>query len=201
MIYVVTGDGARCGSTMMMQALIAGGLEGRYVRKDNYEMGLKEQYSVGFPGQAYDNCVVKALPPPWGGGLKLASRDAEDGYKVVWVHRPGVDRWKSFLRLRKAAYQKIKTMADVHMELRSIMAEVEQNVPTSWKVRLAADYCDGRATETLAIMKQRRDMQVIELNYDQICADPLYAFSKLEYNGWPITPMAAAQVPKRLTGE
>lgn len=200
MIYIVSGDGARCGSTMMMQALIAGGLEGRYVHKEDYEMGLKEQYSVGFPdADHYDGCVVKALPPPWGAGLKLAARPEGDGYGVIWMHRPDVDRWNSFLKLHKDAYRKVDNMADVHMELQTIIDDTGANVPTKQRVLLNAAYCEGRAADTLAVMKQRRDMSVIEAHYDDVCNDALHIFTTLEYNGWPITPLAAAQVPRRLT--
>jgi hypothetical protein len=160
-------------------------------------MGLKEQYSVGFPNQTYEGCVVKALPPPWGAGLKLASRDAEDGYRVVWIRRPDVDRWNSFLTLHKKAYKKVKTMADVHMELRTVLDDTGSNRPMNERVEINAAYCEGRAADTLAVMKQRRDMEVVEISYAAVCNDPLGVFAWMQDIGWPITAWDAAQIPKR----
>lgn len=191
MIYIVSGDGARCGSTMMMSALDAGGMDCVWGRAYDREVGLKEQYGAGFPDpEKYDGKVVKALPPPWGGGLKLIAGD----YKVVWIHRPAIFRWKSFLKLQKRAYD-VKTMADVHMELRTAF---KQEGGDHRAVTINAEYCEARAKETLGVMGIRNDMDVLRIDYDDICSDPLNVFTWMQEEGWPIAPLAAAQIPRKV---
>ena len=189
-VYIVTGDGPRCGSSMMMQALEAGGMQIVYSLQSesdiqahgdyhphpgaHREIALEHQEVLGFPSpEIYDGKALKIYPAPWGYLSNIVAGD----YKIIWMHRSAEERWPSFM-----AAHSVKPLehakfygtpeGDEHQEVR-----------------------DARALEGMEIMFQRGDVDIIEMNYSDVVAVPLNCFRWLQEHGWPINPVAAATVP------
>lgn len=91
MIYVVTGFGGS-GTSMMMEALIAGGLPGAYTKgNENFELeGLRSLEAKDF--KAMDGKVVKVLQ----NAIKHIAMKGPA--KAVFMRRDGVGRGESFMR-------------------------------------------------------------------------------------------------------
>lgn len=87
MIYIVSGH-PRSGTTMMMQALEAAGLEAAYDSKYSYELSTKTRLLPGFP-EAYEDKLVKSFY--W----ELANFPVKD-YKIVFMLRESGALGKSF---------------------------------------------------------------------------------------------------------
>jgi len=189
-IYIVSGVGARCGSTMVMKALGKGGMKLAYdksTRQNDMEFSLSVQWSAGFPHvDQFDGHVVKIFPPPWGGLLKIPGADPQT-YKILWIDRPAEERWESFLKLQNRLW-KFKNLTEMHQEIK--------------KSNMDFDYFDDRAREALGIMQRRMDVADITImDYSDIVNEPLEMFDYLADHGWPVTPLLAAAVPKKsITG-
>ena len=100
MIYIVAGS-QRTGTSMMMQALMAGGLQAdfdpsrdqmnaQYGDEDYkpnaggfYELRKDQYHAVGFP-RAHEGKLIKVLNE---GVLKIAPRSAGDPYRIVFMRR------------------------------------------------------------------------------------------------------------------
>ena len=190
MIYIVSGVGARCGSTMVMKALEAGGMDVAYDRKTrqkDMEFSLTVQWSAGFPDPVqFEGHVVKIFPPPWGGLLKIPAADS-DTYKILWIDRPAEERWDSFVKLQNQLW-KFKRLTEMRIEMK--------------KSGMDFKYFDARAAEALAIMQRRIDVaDIVFMDYQEIVEKPLETFEYLRECGWPVEPITASAVPKRsITG-
>lgn len=187
MIYIVSGDGPRCGSSMMMKALVCGGMECRFDQLEEYyataaatadyhpnpggrfELAEGRQFlEKDFPNPAeYGGRAIKLFGTPWGNleGIRAGE------YKLVWLHRPAEERWASF----KRAHQ------DQDMEL--------------CRNSEAQKHRDDRVRQSLGIMRQRRDVEIVEVGYGDVLKDPGGFFRALEDRGWPIDPERAASIP------
>lgn len=176
MIYIVTGDGPRCGSTMLVRSLCKGGMTTICSRehRDVLEVSLLEQRSVGFPQDVYEDHVIKLFGGAWGALNSLIPGD----YRVVWLHRPSEERWPSFHRSENDPDLKKWTSGDQK------------------KGREAEKYRDGKSMESLSILYLRPDVEVLELDYPEVCQNPLKAFKLLKKNGWPIDPLKCAEIPE-----
>jgi hypothetical protein len=165
---------------MMMRALQAGGMDIAFhpELEDVLEVSMAEQFSVNFPNQEqYVDRVVKIMPPPWGGLLKMPPGK----YKIVWLHRDSDQRWMSWAKLQEGCAD-ITTVTELARELKHH--------------KMGKDYHDARAAETLEIMRQRRDVVgIAEFGYDWVIENPLKTFTGLREQGWPVDPNEAATVP------
>lgn len=175
-LYVVSGF-MRSGTSMMMQALEAGGLEAAYSMRRDEEMNARwgdadykpndnyyeldaEDYLRGDLSERYDGKLVKCL---WGGTLRLAPGD----YRVVFMRRPASEIRVSLMAFFGSDYAAAQ-MPDL----------------------------DGMMSAAVAVLRDRRSFRSVdEVRYHDVLADPLKVFRGLAENGWPIDPENAAAVP------
>jgi hypothetical protein len=171
MIYIVSGY-MRTGTTMMMQALQAGGLETSYnpdrdkllgqcgdefysMNPDSLmEIALHEYRQPGFPLQ-YEAKLIKVMQ--WG----LVGLEPH-AYRVVFMRRDP--------------------------------EEIRQSYEAAMGVKLGRGFQARYEKDTahaLRLVYNRRDVAVHECRYADVVADPLPIFQRL---GWPIDCAAAAAV-------
>lgn len=171
MLYVVAGL-PRSGTSMMMRALDAGGLDAAYAADDVkgdwgdgyhpnphgfYELTRAQYDKLDFPA-AYDERLVKV--PYW----KLPDlAESPAGMRVVFMRR-------SLVEIRHS-------LSAVHRTSRR-----GRTIPGAWKL--------------LAALYRRGDVLSLDVfQYRQTLKEPLPRFQILKTNGWPIDPSAAAQIP------
>ncbi|HDZ37114.1 MAG TPA: hypothetical protein ENH62_02305 [Marinobacter sp.] len=176
MIYIVSGDGPRCGSTMMMRALEAGGLELSWDATCNEEVGdeicelpLTVQLSEGFPGPEYVGKILKVWCPPWGPLTCLVKGE----YKVIWLTRSEGSRWKSVIAFH--------SQSPLGMMVDGAFTEV-------------ARLKDMAVQAGKFAVQHRVDMEVSEVAYEDVLKEPLAVFKELAQIGWPIDPVKASKV-------
>lgn len=176
-IYIVAGS-QRTGTSMMMRALMAGGLEADYdpsrdamndrhgddhYRPNDggfYELRRDQYQASGFP-RAHEGKLIKVLNE---GVLKIAPRSQADRYKIVFMRR-------DFEEMRQSWVAFFGVGAD-HPGLRG---DAQQ-----------------RMADILGILRLRRDVDVLPLQYRDVVAAPLRTFEALAAIGWPIEPGSAA---------
>lgn len=177
MIYVVSGF-MRSGTSMMMNALKAGGIQpyysiarermmeaGNKVRNINpdkfYEVGQQEYMRFGMVSEVPDECSIKIM------AIGLPILAAAKGYRIIYMRRdPDAIR---------ASYND-KFPAD----------NFDRMFPTwpghYWQL------LDG----VRGIMQARRDVYLTELWYDDVVDDPEKTVDLLIASGYPIVNRAAA---------
>ena len=189
MIYVVTGDGPRCGSSMMLECLKQGGMEIVDDERCNWEdlkiggtrlcpegeslheLSTEEVMVPEFPVlEKYDGKVFKLWVPPWGPLTHIASGGGRE-YSVLWLHRPSEHRWKSFSKQHEGT--------DIFMN------------PLEAAIR------DMAASNAFKTLVWRNDMKVIELQFLDVVHKPIEMLSNLRAMGWPINVERAAKVPDK----
>ena len=171
--YIVSGY-MRTGTSMMMQALEAGGLKTAFnpIRnkmnkqhgdkdyKPNpggfYELSRKEYSQYGFP-RMYQGKLIKCL---WGGLWKFFPGD----YLIVFMRR------------------------DPEEIRQSYEAFFDQPPPPSFK-----NFKDI-TKDTLEYIKVRKDMQVLEINYRDVIDNPKKIFTQIKKFGFPININKATKV-------
>jgi hypothetical protein len=177
MIYVVSGM-ARTGTSMMMHALIKGGIPAIYdvgradprlqvLKKLGYDSnhdGLFELYKKNlykkFPDDLDDE-LVKIQDWQW----RELSGEAENGIKVVYMLRDKQSTLKSFMAFTGS----------------SLLKEAEDRY----------DMQD----EYIAEIRERSDViDVTELWYEEVVRSPLSNFQLLKEVGWPINAEKAAGI-------
>jgi hypothetical protein len=185
-IYIVTGDGPRCGSSMLMAALQAGGMHLAFdMRCDYLEMDVKKRKLVedgaslyelplgatlqpGFPNpDEYEGKAFKLWAPPWGNLTHL--RPGE--YTVFWLHRSREHRWASFDKQHEGT--------NVHL------GEAEKLLR------------DLAVEDAFKICVWRQDMKVIELDYEAVVARPVETFRRLQHLGVPLNAERAGAIPDK----
>ena len=171
MIYLVTGF-MRSGTSLMMQALEAGGLpvvrneardqitrfHGGFAYEANpaglYEVSPEEMEQPGFPRQ-HDGRAVKVVVAALG---HLAVHD----YRVVCMHR-----------------------------------EARQVVDSAWRafrIKVTAATVRAWVDEGVKTLDNRRDVRDVQhVAYENVLADPALVLKRLD---WPIDAEAAAKVVK-----
>lgn len=177
MLYIVSGF-MRTGSSMMMQALEAGGLEAVYSKRRDEDMNARwgdadyvpndsyyeldgEDYMRGDLEQRYEGKLVKCLS---GGVIRLPPGD----YRVVFMRRPAKE-----IRISLLAFFGSDYAATQFPDLDRAMDNV------------------------VAVLKDRKSFRSVnEIQYHDVLADPLKAFRDLAYSGWPIDPEKAAAIPQ-----
>ena len=169
MIYVVAGF-MRSGTSMMMQACEAGGMDVlKSQRRDSktnrkgednfrpnpvslYEVPMKEMQLVEWP-RSHDGKAIKTI-----GGV--ASLMCVHEYQAVFMRRDS--------------------------------EEIRQSYHGAFGHNIPIEAIDENVKEALAVLRNRRDvLETIELNYVDVLSDPEGELSKL---GWPMDVEAAAQI-------
>lgn len=173
MIYVVSGY-MRCGTSMMMRALEAGGLEACY-RQSREEMRKRHA------DEHYD--------PNVGGLYELEREDYQrpdfplnyDG-KLIKMLFGGIAR-----------VQPTKGMRVVFM--RRDPEEIRQSYEAFFGTPLrGADKIDRQLDATIAQLNNRKDVASLHvLQYRNVVENPLKYFELLRENGWPIDIRKAAE--------
>lgn len=178
MLYIVSGF-MRSGTSMMMKALEAGGLEAAYSDKRNermnkrwgdsnytpndnyYELDAADYRNDDFP-HAYDGKLIKCL---WGGLPMMAPCDA----RVV------------FMRRKKEEIQQ-----SLYVAFGTDKGPV--NTP---------DF-DSRLEHIISIARDRRSFRGVDVIwYDDVLSHPLSVFGGLADSGWPIDPELSARIPTK----
>ncbi len=176
MIYIVTGY-MRTGSSMMMQSLIAGGLEPEYDKRREhmndtfgddlykpnpdgfYELAYPEYEREGFP-LMYEGKLIKALR----GALPLL---APHDYKMVFMIRNPEE-------IRQSYEGFFRTGADMWI-LQKYYERMQQSI----------DY-----------VRSRGDTDLVVFRYRDVVEEPKKHFEILESRGWPIDVDKAAACVK-----
>lgn len=172
--YIVSGH-PRSGTSMMMHALVQGGLEpaytpewdaraanpNGYVQNPNgfYELGVEEQRHPWFP-MPYWGKLIKAQY------LQLVGL-APGRYRVVFMVRHPREIRMSYRALGEATgRQRLdwSTENDYYLLMKRFMAAAAMRV----------------------------DMELLEISYSDVVASPLATFEKIRDFGFPIDPVKAA---------
>lgn len=169
--YIVSGY-MRSGTSMMMQALQAGGLEAVYAdrsflnkrhgdehytpNEEYYELKRENYLQPGFP-RMYEGKLLKVL---MGGLPKLVAGD----YKIVFMLRD---------------FEEIRQSYEAFFDAQP---------------KLDEETYQQRVEDTLGIMRQRKDVYVQPMQYRDVLEEPELAFGVLRGNGWPIDEFAAAGI-------
>lgn len=182
-IYMVTGF-TRCGTSMMMNCLIAGGMDAEY--DESYE-GLKYKTVDGYHGnpqgyrelegskvespdfpECYSGKLIKMPNYWWTGTRGYGARKITKPYKVIFMRRDWDEQRFSRRRLDDHTGARpdghiITTREPIY---RKIMPEIRDNALT-----------------------------YDEVWYPVVVENPLPVFEMLADHGWPIDPQKSAQVP------
>ena len=186
-IYVVSGI-MRSGSSMMMKALEAGGMELLYdPTRDEENETVQfngEQYEVN-PGGSYesyrylsalrpaewvDKCRGKVIKNLYPGLMTLPKIDVFGvKYKILFMLRDPVEIEMSWV----VSFHNLtpKETIGVNMEYYAVLMD---------------DICSS--------IEEARDSEVIQVHYDDVMDNPKAAFRKIRDAGWPISPKKAAVV-------
>ena len=182
MIYIVSGL-HRSGTSMMMSALVEGGIIPIYskqrekaMRLNNtkdytvnpdgfYEVGQQEYMRLGFTSELPSECCVKIQ------ALGLPILSAAKGYKIIYMRRDPAAIKKSFIKA---------------------FSEREFNKKyDDWPTHYFA-LLDG----VKAIMQQRRDVELLELQFDDVISNPRKVFTQIAAMGVPIDINKAISIVK-----
>jgi hypothetical protein len=178
MLYIVSGF-MRCGTSMMMEALEAGGLEAAYSQKRDAAMNARwgqpdylpndryyeldgDDYLRGGLAERYAGKLVKCL---WGGIIRLPPCDA----RIVFMRRPAAE-----IRVSLLAFFGTDYAATQFPDLDKAM--------------------DG-IVDVLRDRKSFRSVDVVD--YHDVLRNPKAVFRALAGKGWPIDASKAAAVPTR----
>lgn len=173
--FIVSGF-MRHGTSMMMQALEAGGLDAAYDESRNqmneqfgddyykpneggfYELKPKDYKAIDFP-RAYEGRLIKCL---FGGMAQLQPGN----YRIIFMLRDFEEARQSYEAFfhQKAPFQKEEVFL-------------------------------AHRDRALGILRQRRDCRVFALQYREVLEHPLFWFRYLKwFGGFPINPKKAAAV-------
>jgi len=180
MITVVSGI-HRSGTSAMMQALIAGGQKpiwskvrekqmGYWNQKEFpanpegfYEVGQSEYMRLGFTTELPDECCIKIQ------AIGLPILAAGKGYKIIYMRRDPEIIKRSYIKVfGEEAFDK----------------ETQGCWPTYYWSLL-----DG----VRSIMQNRRDVDLIEIQYNDMIEKPLFVMEKIKAFGVNLNPSRAAR--------
>jgi hypothetical protein len=177
---VVVSGFPRSGTSMMMGCLVSGGMPPYYssiredrmkrMRKDDYvintdfyEVGQDQYMNLGFSSELPDNICVKIQAI----GLPLLA--GAKYWKIIMMRRDPEAIRESY----KGAFGK-------------------QSWNRMKESQCWPEYYYRRIDGVKSIMEARRDVELIELWYDDVLADPVSAMQKINAMGIPIDTMKAA---------
>ena len=177
MIYIVSGY-MRSGTSMMMQALEAGGMEagyrserddqinanfGRddYVPNERYfELGIENFQRLDFP-ECYDGKVIKCL---FGGVMLFPVYPV----RIIFMRRNTESIKSSILAMRGRILNTVRS-----------------------------PYFQKRLDQAVACLRDRRSViSLTEINFEDVVSNPFSVFGRLQFEGWPIDPEAASRIPR-----
>jgi len=175
-VYIVSSF-HRSGSSMMMRCLEAGGLEAYF------DPFLDTAWNLIYGNSDY-------TPNPNGfyhtddEQTDWPSFHSDHKGKVVKVFR------RDLHILRPGAY-KVVFMTRNPDEVRASMRAFSPN--TTWgHMEVATHFYDQIKDATLEALRKRPDMEILEVNYGDVIADPVKQFEKIRDFGIPIDPEKAA---------
>ncbi len=157
MIYVVSGF-MRTGTSVMVEALKAGGLPTLPGLDHNHEVSIMTTLNVLLNPQTGDGKLLKCLT---GGMPQIASWD----WKVVFMHRD---------------YEEIRESCDRLFGPGPHICDKQKFV--------------GLTKYIIGILKQRRDVDLLEFQYKDLVREPNEVFEMMKLRGWPIDVNRAADV-------
>ena len=190
-VYVVTGF-PRSGTSMMMRALVMGGIPGEYDIDNISHRELKAR--TGYLPNPHGYYEVGRGPEPWWYPAPLAGRVVKMELASVNSMGPG-GRYRVILTSR--APEAIERSLVTYMEALD-KAGIE-------KPQLGAALCiirSGGYAETMMValqhLKNRRDVeQIVEVPYEETVEMPEPLFEALAKAGWPLDVQAAASIPEK----
>lgn len=174
--YFVSGF-MRCGTSMMMQALEAGGLVASYDKSRNsmndefgdefykpneggfYELSAKDYAKLNFP-KDYEGTLVKCLM----GGI---TNIVPGNYKIVFMRR-------NFEEIRQSY-------------------EAFFNRPLNIKKE---ETFEELVAKNVGILKQRRDVVVEEIWFKDVVENPVKEFKRIADMGFPVDVEKASKIVK-----
>ncbi len=174
-VYIVSGF-MRSGTSMMMQALEAGGLNAVYDKRRNelnekfgdehyqingdgfYELMSEDYQHPEFPDN-HEGKLVKALY-----GIMPMLKPSDTMKYIVFMRRPFEEIAKSYI----AAFGRLSPQ--IIPEITSYLDRVQD------------------------ILRQRRDVVIEVVDYHDTLNNPLVVFEKLKKCGWCINPKKAAAI-------
>ena len=180
-IYIVSGY-MRCGTSMMMNCLLAGGMNAAFEPKRD-ELNVKhgdDQYQ-GNPNGYYE--LSRA---------EYKHRDFPLMYrgKLLKCLMGGLNR------LHVAKYKIIFMRRDPEESRQSFIGMFRPNPVQQQKMK--EYYTGGEYVEDVercvARLKNRKDVDVVEIDYRTVVENPRSVFSMLSMMGWPIDPEKASAV-------
>ena len=177
MITVVSGI-HRSGTSAMMGALIAGGIEPVYSHKRDrkmkmndkkdypvnphgfYEVGQSEYMRLGFTTELPDEICVKIQ------AIGLPILAAAKGYKIIYMRRdPNIIKQSYIKSFGKVAFD--ESYSDWPTHYWNLLDSVK------------------------AVMQQRRDVELLEVQFNEMIDNPLKVFTQIQAMGVPIDIIAA----------
>lgn len=175
MIYVVTGH-PRSGTSMMMAALRAGGLDAVYsLEREQHFENKKEQASGFNPSGVWELELAD---------IKTRFPGAYDGrlVKLVWD-------WVRYMGPHEPGYRVVMMSRDPEEVHQSYEAAIG-----GARLQIRHNYMQ-RAGLILNDIKCHSDVRSISRRwYADVVYDPFDCFSRLADEGWPINPRKAAAV-------
>lgn len=188
-VYIVTGF-PRSGTSMMMEALHAGGLPIEYNPDDHSHLEIEKK--TGYLPNPHGYFEVGRGAEPWFYPGFLVGRCVKMDIGSVSVMCPG-QRYRVILMTREegALLRSLTTYQDA-------MDQIGVEKPQLRKALVTAK--TGRYKEMLGVafqhLRNRRDVEhIIEAPYEAVIEKPRELFDKLEEAGWPIDARKAAKVP------
>lgn len=184
-VYLVSGWW-RSGTTMMMRALSKGGLPVLYDAGFDVEVQQRRQ-EFGNPQPLEKFYEINRQPLE-----RLFSTGMVRGH-LIKMFVPEVLR----NTLRFPYYDFYYQVVYMHRPIAEIKQSWEKAFPNvAWGYR--GDYWNYISErDPIAELNSRENIELVELNYKDVVADPLAAFELLKEKGWPIDPVKAAGVAGR----
>lgn len=172
--YLVTGY-MRTGTSMMMQALEAGGLEAiRSNAREQMNENYGDEHYKPNPNGFYE-------PDDWG------RLDFPRGYegKLVKV------MYDRITRIAVGNYKVVFMMRDPE--------EIRQSFEAFFGRAPAIKKYNEIMLHVLELLRNRKDMSVDVFRYEDVIENPIWAFTLLKQYGWPIDiDAASAKVERKL---
>jgi hypothetical protein len=174
-VYIVSGY-MRTGTSMMMRALEAGGLE-------TFSRSSRDDYRKRFKDEHYD--------PNEGGLYELESKDLTEDFPIQFKGK--------LIKCLMGALDKVAVMPKIKIIfMRRDTEEIRQSYQAFFgkQFDLSDDKFLPRVERTIASLLNRKDVELTVLWYRDVVQNPEQTFSDLAEKGWPIDPTKAAVIVK-----
>lgn len=182
MIYIVSGH-PRTGTSMMMEALIKGGLTAAYSQERNNQAAKwGDDYYKPNPNGLYEIDFDEYCQPDF----PLKYQD-----KLIKVFFQGLSN------LAPSAYKIIFMLRDIKEIAQSY--EAMFSTVSAGRARLRPDVISGYREvmeQSIQSLEKRPDVSLTILDFSEVVSNPIENFKLLALLGWPINPVEAASVVK-----